>query len=74
MRRHNVPFEYIDAWVPSFVPDTSDEPSQSEDSPMGEKSKCRLCFAGSLVATQVVVGDGAQRRSVPRAGAPNGNE
>ncbi len=65
MRRHNVPFEYIDAWVPSFVPDTSDEPSQSEDSAMGEKSKCRLCFAGSLVATQVIVGDGAQRRSVP---------
>ncbi|KAL3826256.1 hypothetical protein ACHAXA_006284, partial [Cyclostephanos tholiformis] len=65
MLRHNVPFEYIDAWVPSFVPDTSDEPSGSEDLATGEKSRCRLCFAGSLVATQVVVGEGAQRRSVP---------
>ena len=77
IHRHNVPFEYIDAWVPSFVPDTTDDPSQSENSSgagdagrqdsaaAGEKSKCRLCFAGSLVANRVVVGDGAQRRSLP---------
>jgi hypothetical protein len=78
IHRHNVPFEYIDAWVPSFVPDPSDDPSQSENcsgaddagrqdsaAAAGEKSKCRLCFAGSLVANRVVVGDGAQRRSIP---------
>jgi hypothetical protein len=73
VQSHNVPFEYIDAWVPSFVPDSSDDQqSQSEssggvgvggidgkqESGMGEKqSKCRLCFAGSIVANQEVVGD-----------------
>lgn len=70
IHRHNVPFEYIDAWVPSFVPDTSEDRSQSENSSAAGggdpgKSKCRLCFAGSLVATHVVVGDGAQRRVLP---------
>lgn len=72
VQSHNVPFEYIDAWVPSFVPDSSDDQqSQSEssggagggidgkqESALGEKqSKCRLCFAGSIVANQEVVGD-----------------
>ncbi|CAJ1942840.1 unnamed protein product [Cylindrotheca closterium] len=37
LHRHKLPFEYVDAWVPSFVP--------SSDSPDAEQ-KCRLCFAG----------------------------
>lgn len=80
---HNVPFEYVDVWVPSFVPDSSDDQqSQSEssggagggidckqESAMVEKqSKCRLCFAGSIVANQEVVGDvmlGHFSRAIP---------
>eukprot|EP00585_Thalassiosira_rotula_P011499 CAMPEP_0196139954 /NCGR_PEP_ID=MMETSP0910-20130528/7044_1 /TAXON_ID=49265 /ORGANISM="Thalassiosira rotula, Strain GSO102" /LENGTH=580 /DNA_ID=CAMNT_0041400749 /DNA_START=52 /DNA_END=1794 /DNA_ORIENTATION=- len=82
IHRHNIPFEYIDAWVPSFVPD-ADEPPPSEngsvaggaDGKEGEKQpKCRLCFAGSIVAKQVIVGEtvaatattaGQTRRAVP---------
>lgn len=45
MQRHGVPFEHVDAWVPSFVP----IPGSSE-------SKCRLCFAGSAT-TEVQIGD-----------------
>jgi len=37
LHRHKLPFEYVDAWVPSFVP--------SSDAPDAEQ-KCRLCFAG----------------------------
>ena len=89
VQTHNVPFEYIDVWVPSFVPDSSsdDQQSQSEHSggggggggtdggkqqqsqESGEKqSKCRLCFAGSIVANQEVVGDamlGHSSRAIP---------
>lgn len=86
VHRHHVPFEYIDAWVPSFVPDAAEEPPQSENSSVatgggmadgkdGEmQPKCRLCFAGSMVAKQVIIGDtatataatsGQPRRAVP---------
>ena len=78
IHRNQVPFEYIDAWVPSFVPDTSDDKTQSESgsaagsdakqSTEEKQPKCRLCFAGSMVAKQVIVGDvaaGQARRAVP---------
>ena len=78
IQRNHVPFEYIDAWVPSFVPDASAaETAPSESSSVAgsdtgkqieEKTKCRLCFAGSTVAKQVIVGDtaaGQTRRAVP---------
>mmetsp|Transcript_7907 Transcript_7907/g.11988 ORF Transcript_7907/g.11988 Transcript_7907/m.11988 type:complete len:1048 (-) Transcript_7907:200-3343(-) len=100
IHRHHIPFEYVDAWVPSFVPDGKDssadggdgsqgggesvasgqqqqmKPDQDVDlhSNSGEQKqqqpqpKCRLCFAGSIVAKQVIVGgDGTNqyRRSVP---------
>lgn len=83
VQSHNIPFEYIDAWVPSFVPDSSDDQqSQSEssggvgggidgkqESAISEKqSKCRLCFAGSIVANQEIVGDiilGHSSRAIP---------
>lgn len=49
MQRHNVPFEHVDLWVPSFVP--SDDPSSSP-------SNCRLCYAGSATVDNVAVDDG----------------
>jgi len=39
MQRHNVPFEHIDAWVPSFV--------AGDASTLDGEQPCRLCFAGS---------------------------
>jgi len=37
LKRHDVPFEHVEIWVPSFV-----------------SSACRLCFAGSATADEVV--------------------
>ena len=75
IHRHNIPFEYIDTWVPSFVPDnssdavTQQQPGGGEDNKDGEKQpQCRLCFAGSVAAKQVIIGDaisGQARRAVP---------
>ena len=59
LHRHHVPFEYVDAWVPSFVPD-SESADKESDPP-----KCRLCFAGSMVAKQVIVETPQSRRAVP---------
>jgi hypothetical protein len=39
MDRHQIPFEHIDAWVPSFVPN-------ADLTAGGAEQKCRLCFAG----------------------------
>jgi len=43
MQRHNVPFEHVDAWVPSFVPNNT--PGDGADA--GGEPKCWLCYAGS---------------------------
>jgi hypothetical protein len=48
IHRHKLPFEYVDAWVPSFVPN-ADEPNTEQ--------KCRLCFAG-FASTDVEIPDG----------------
>jgi len=48
MQRHAVPFEHVDAWVPSFVPVQG-----------SSESKCRLCFAGSAT-TEVQIGTNGQ--------------
>lgn len=54
MKRHNVPFEHIDAWVPSFVAG----PDGGEDG--GEPGQqCRLCYAGSATTEVQVPPDGA---------------
>jgi len=51
MQRHNVPFEHVDVWVPSFVP--------NEEPPIGGASQgCRLCFAGSATLDESVGEDG----------------
>jgi hypothetical protein len=42
IERNNVPFEHVDAWVPSYIP-----PSNMEWATSGNPS-CRLCFAGCV--------------------------
>ena len=46
LERHMVPFEHIDAWVPSFVNN-------------GAEQKCRLCYAGSATTSLQI---GVERR------------
>lgn len=55
IHRHNVPFEYIDTWVPSFVP-SPDQPESSN----GEQQKCRLCFAGFATSETEVSAEGGR--------------
>lgn len=55
INRHSVPFEYVDLWVPSNVPDSQDESSQDGLSSGGSSVTCRLCFAGYAVAKNVVI-------------------
>jgi hypothetical protein len=43
MMDNQIPFEHVDAWVPSFVPVKSNADSNSNPT-------CRLCFAGSITA------------------------
>lgn len=51
MQRHSVPFEYIDAWVPSFVAgNQAGQPTASQN--------CRLCFAGCATSEMQVASDG----------------
>jgi len=61
MQRHSVPFEYLDAWVPSFVN------GGGPDAPPGAapQQKCRLCFAGCGTSEVQVAHDG--RGMVPLA-------
>ena len=57
MQRHNVPFEHVDVWVPSFVP-AGDAP------PSGVQSSCRLCYAGSATVSDQVAEDGKTRKAL----------
>lgn len=43
--RYKVPFEHVDAWVPSFVPTQPEEVDDPNNS-----SSCRLCYAGCATA------------------------
>jgi hypothetical protein len=56
MNRLNIPFEHVDAWVPSFV--SHDNPDAAGDSAL--KQKCRLCFAGCATTENKVAAEGAQ--------------
>jgi hypothetical protein len=51
IERHNVPFEHVDVWVPSFVQPSSD-PSDAGS------TSCRLCYAGSATVETQVGSDG----------------
>ena len=67
IHRHNIPFEHIDAWVPSFVPNTDDAGVQAQ--PNGATAggqKCRLCFAGFASTETQVPGEGG--RPIPLSG------
>lgn len=55
IQRHNIPFEHVDLWVPSFVPN---------DDPNGAASNCRLCFAGSATVDETVAEDGKTGKPV----------
>ena len=57
LQRHNIPFEHLDAWVPSFVPGGAGavQPTQGVD------QKCRLCFAGFETTETQVPADGGQQ-------------
>ena len=50
MQRHNIPFEHVDLWVPSFVP--------SNDPNVEGGTTCRLCYAGSATVDYQVGPDG----------------
>lgn len=50
---HNIPFEHVDLWVPSFIP--------NEDQSNGPTS-CRLCFAGSSTVDESVGKDGKAKK------------
>lgn len=52
MQRHNVPFEHVDLWVPSFVP------SNAQQADAAGSSSCRLCYAGSATVETHVGPDG----------------
>lgn len=54
LQRHNVPFEHVDLWVPSFVP-TNNE---------GSGEVCRLCYAGSATVEKQVEQDGKTIRNL----------
>ena len=54
IQRHNVPFEHVDLWVPSFVPS-----GNSDQDPV-----CRLCYAGSATVECVVPEDGSKCRAI----------
>lgn len=55
MQRHNVPFEQVDLWVPSFVP--NEEISVAP-------ANCRLCFAGSATLDETVDEDGKTKKAI----------
>jgi len=55
----NIPFEHVDAWVPSLVPmvDGMGASGPSGSGSNTENGQCRLCFAGCATAeTQVLPG------------------
>lgn len=56
MQRHNVPFEHVDLWVPSFVSGPGS----------AESNSCRLCYAGGSTADYQIGEDGTS--SVPLTG------
>lgn len=54
MRKHQFPFEHVDAWVPSFI-----EPGQEAAGDDDNDQKCRLCFAGCGTMEQKIGVGGA---------------
>ena len=66
LHRHHVPFEYVDVWVPSFVPEDDATKQSSTTTTDSQQPKCRLCFAGSSITKQVILeSTSSHRRAVP---------
>ena len=57
LQRYNVPFEHVDAWVPSFVPQQPGSSDNNAGASTGEQ-KCRLCFAGSATTETIIPPEG----------------
>ena len=54
IQRHQIPFEHIDAWVPSFVANGGGPDQAAAAAAAANGQKCRLCFAGfASTGTQV---------------------
>lgn len=50
VERHRIPFEHVDAWVPSFV--------NRQQAGQSNPQKCRLCFAGAATSGVQIPADG----------------
>ncbi len=57
LKRHDVPFEHAELWVPSFVPQANAGAPAS-----GAASTCRLCFAGSATVDEYVEEGGKTKK------------
>ena len=57
IERHRIPFEHVDAWVPSFV--------NQQQAAHTNGQTCRLCFAGSASTGVQVPVDGRGSVSIP---------
>lgn len=55
IQRHNLPFEHVDAWVPSFIP----VDGMGAETPVNNNGQCRLCFAGCGSTDMEVPTDGS---------------
>lgn len=60
IQRHQLPFEHIDAWVPSFVSQGDENKPADPPSNGGVDQQCRLCFAGFASTEFQVPGDGSR--------------
>ncbi|KAL3903060.1 MAG: hypothetical protein SGILL_010592, partial [Bacillariaceae sp.] len=60
IQRHQLPFEHIDAWVPSFVTQPEDGSAPEGPGDPSSDQQCRLCFAG-FASTDVQVPNGGGR-------------
>jgi hypothetical protein len=63
IQRHGFPFEYVDAWVPSFLTGSSSDLLPSSEG----SSVTRLCFAGCATAEAVVPPTGGPARLMNQA-------
>jgi len=56
LQRHNVPFEHVDLWVPSFV--------GANGMANADQTACRLCFAGSATTEKLIDDNGKTTRAL----------
>jgi len=61
LKRHDVPFEHVELWVPSFV--SQENGGTTAD---GTSSNCRLCFAGSATVDEFVEEGGKTKKRLSK--------